>query len=132
LNPQNRRRTVQGKAVSEGLKQHAGFISAQRLHQVLLEAREVISLATVYRNLNVLVSKGEADVVPTPTGGQLFRSCIDEHHHHHLICEKCGLAIEINQPSEGLIEELARSEGFCITRHVIEYFGICDACAQVP
>lgn len=130
MNLHNSRRTVQRKAVSEGLKQHAGFISAQRLYRFLLEAGEIVSLATVYRNLNALVAAGEADAVPTSTGGQLFRSCIDERHHHHLICEKCGVAIEINQPAEELIEELARAEGFCITRHVVEYFGICGACAQ--
>lgn len=123
------RRTLQRAAVRRALSDAPGFLSAQDLHQRLDERGTPIGLATVYRQLAALVTSEEADAIST-AAGQLYRACeAGAHHHHHLICEVCGNAVEIEPPSEEWIRAAAEANGYAITRHVLEVFGLCPTCA---
>lgn len=127
----DRRNTFQKRAVTESLERATGFISAGDLHHRLNEEGTTVGLATVYRQLNALVDAGLADTVPV-AGGQLFRACDPgdrQRHHHHLVCENCGAAVEIDPPSEEWITTTATRNGFTVTRHILEVFGRCAACA---
>ncbi|MDR1387669.1 MAG: transcriptional repressor [Propionibacteriaceae bacterium] len=125
------RQTVQKEAIRQALAEAPGFISAQDLHQRLEEAGTRAGLATVYRQLGALVTAGEADTIPI-AGGQLYRACAIGNHHHHLVCESCGNAVEIDPPSEEWIRSAAAANGYTITRHVLEVFGLCPTCAAQP
>ncbi|WP_029088519.1 Fur family transcriptional regulator [Brevibacterium album] len=126
--PRARRRTAQKKAVSEALEAADGFVSAQELHRRLSDDGQTAGLATVYRQLNTLAQDGEAHVVTTPAG-QLFRACeAGAHHHHHLICESCGRAVEISPPHEDWLPRVAEDNGFSISHHQMEVFGLCADC----
>ncbi|WP_291795376.1 Fur family transcriptional regulator [Brevibacterium sp.] len=125
--PRARRRTAQKKAVGEALEAADGFVSAQELHRRLTDQGRTAGLATVYRQLNTLAEDGEAHVVTTPTG-QLFRACENGAHHHHLICERCGRAVEITPPLESWLPRIAEENGFSLTRHQVEVFGLCADC----
>ena len=89
-----KRNTWQREAVREALSDSDGFISAQALHSELRDAGSPIGLATVYRALADLAVEGEADSLQAE-GESLYRACTPGQHHHHLICRKCGLAVEI-------------------------------------
>lgn len=120
------RSTTQKEAVLRGLEKTSGFISAQQLHQRLVEDGNEVGLATVYRQLNALDKAGHADTIPA-SGGQLFRAC-QPGEHHHLVCEGCGMAIEIDPPDESWIHASAKKNGFTVTRHILEIFGRCGQC----
>jgi Fur family ferric uptake transcriptional regulator len=126
-----RRNTWQQTAVRDALEREAGFLSAQALHQRLLEAGSTVSVATVYRVLSRMADDGLADVHIDPDGQQLFRACGDEPHHHHLICRRCGAAVEIVAPPvERWAAGVAREHGYTEATHVIDVIGLCPRCTR--
>jgi Fur family ferric uptake transcriptional regulator len=125
----SRRQTWQKDAVMHALGQSQGFVSAQQLHKQLTQHGSAIGLATVYRTLNTLVADGLADSLVN-AGESLFRDCSKDHH-HHLICNSCGIAVEIEaQQAEAWASKVAKDNGFTQVTHTIDIFGICKACSK--
>ena len=124
-----RRQTWQKDAVLHALGQAQGFVSAQQLHKQLTQHGSVIGLATVYRTLNSLVADGLADSLVN-AGESLFRDCSKDHH-HHLICNGCGIAVEIEaKQAETWATKVAKEHGFTQVTHTIDIFGMCKACSK--
>jgi len=124
-----RRQTRQKDAVLHALGQAQGFVSAQQLHRQLTQHGSVIGLATVYRTLNTLVADGLADSLVN-AGESLFRDCSKDHH-HHLICNGCGVAVEIEaEQAEAWATKVAKDHGFTQVTHTIDIFGLCGACSK--
>jgi Fur family ferric uptake transcriptional regulator len=125
----SRRKTWQKDAVLKELASSSGFVSAQQLHQKLTQNGTVIGLATVYRALNALVSDGLADSLVSNSGENLYRDCSKDHH-HHLICNGCGVAVEIEaDEAESWASKIATEHGFTDVSHTIEIFGLCSKCS---
>lgn len=124
-----KRNTWQREAVREALGESEGFISAQTLHAELRDSGSPIGLATVYRALTDLAVAGEADSLQAE-GESLYRACTPGQHHHHLICRKCGLAIEIEADAvEQWAQSVAAQHGFIQATHVVDVYGLCGNCA---
>lgn len=125
-----KRNTWQRVAVREALESSEEFVSAQSLHAQLRDEGSGIGLATVYRALADLAAEKQADVLKSPEGESLYRSCTSGEHHHHMVCETCGLTVEIEADEvEAWASRVAAQQGFTEVRHVIDIFGICAACA---
>lgn len=123
-----KRSTWQKTAVKDALNASTGFVSAQELYQALVLQGQKIGLTTVYRALTDLVQVGEADSLASADGETKYRNCTTDHH-HHLICRKCGRAVEFELAGfEAAADQLARSHGFKDVSHSIELFGICSNC----
>jgi Fur family ferric uptake transcriptional regulator len=123
-----RRQTWQKDAVLHALGQVQGFVSAQQLHKQLTQHGSVIGLATVYRTLNTLVADGLADSLVN-AGESLFRHCSKDHH-HHLICNGCGITVEIEaEQAEAWASKVAKDHGFSDVSHTIDIFGLCKECS---
>lgn len=124
-----RRQTWQKDAVMHALGLAQGFVSAQQLHKQLTQHGSVIGLATVYRTLNSLVADGLADSLVN-AGESLFRDCSKDHH-HHLICNGCGIAVEIEaKQAETWASKVAKDNGFTQVTHTIDIFGLCRSCSK--
>jgi len=125
-----KRMTSQKIAVRAALGAEQGFVSAQALHAALRTAGSRIGLATVYRALNELATSGAADTVVAPSGETLFRGCSTSGHHHHLVCQQCGLTVEVHAD---VVEEWARTSaaehGFSEVGHVLDIYGLCAECS---
>ncbi|MCH9640781.1 MAG: transcriptional repressor [Actinomycetia bacterium] len=122
------RATRQRAAITALLENLDEFRSAQDLHDELRRRGEGIGLTTVYRTLQQMAAAGLVDTLRTDTGESVYRRC-SEHHHHHLVCRKCGSAIEIQGGQvETWAAEVANEHGFSDVSHTIEIFGICGGC----
>jgi Fur family ferric uptake transcriptional regulator len=59
---------------------------------------------------------------------------LTDRHHHHLVCESCGMAEDIEIPSElersvrSALEEVAGKAGFGVDSHRLDAFGLCARC----
>lgn len=123
----NLRSTKQRKAVSEVLATISKFSSAQEVHSILISRGEKVGLATVYRTLQALAETGAIDVLRND-GEALYRACSNDHH-HHLVCTGCNKTTEISAPEvEIWTEKIAREQGYLISGHTIEVFGLCKNC----
>jgi Fur family ferric uptake transcriptional regulator len=124
------RATRQRAAVSALLDRLSDFRSAQEIHEELRRAGEGIGLTTVYRTLQTLADSGEVDVLRTDSGESVYRRCDSADHHHHLVCRRCGRAVEIEGPAvETWAQKVADEHGFTELSHTVEIFGLCRECA---
>ena len=88
-----------------------------------------LSLGTVYRNLNVLVE--QKLIQKLPYGSTHDRYEIIKKPHYHLVCEACGCVQDFNMPHYAEINKLAQEmSSFNISRHRIDFFGICEKCQK--
>jgi Fur family ferric uptake transcriptional regulator len=124
-----RRDTRQRRALREHLATTDAFASAQQVYDDLRAAGDRVGLATVYRTLQAMADAGEVDTLRTDEGETLFRKC-GPRHHHHLVCRSCGMTVEIDGPSvERWASRAAEDHGFSDVTHVVELFGLCQACS---
>jgi Fur family ferric uptake transcriptional regulator len=88
-------------------------------------------LATIYSQLRALADAGEIDSVRGDTGETLYRRCDLVSHHHHLVCRRCGHAVELDAPEvETWARRVGGRHGFRHLDHVLEITGICDRCSE--
>lgn len=126
-----KRNTWQREAVRTALGRTEQFVSAQALHASLRDAGSSIGLATVYRALADLAEEGEADSLQQE-GEALYRACTPGSHHHHLICRNCGLTVEIEAKAvEDWARQVASEHGFTKAEHIVDVFGLCQACSRL-
>ena len=127
--PRGIRATRQRAAVSALLDRIDDFRSAQEIHEQLRRAGEGIGLTTVYRTLQTLAEGGEVDMLRTGSGEAVYRRCDSAHHHHHLVCRRCGAAVEIEGPAvETWAQKVADEHGYVELSHTLEIFGLCRRC----
>jgi Fur family transcriptional regulator, ferric uptake regulator len=126
------RMTRQKRAVAALLAETEEFSSAQDLHMRLKEAGEKVGLATIYSQLRTLADAGEIDSVRGDSGETLYRRCDLVSHHHHLVCRRCGHAVELDAPEvETWARRVGGRYGFRHLDHVLEITGICDRCSEL-
>ncbi len=122
------RPTRQRTAVVRAMERAGRPVTAQALHARLNRPGSGPGLATIYRTLQSLAQAGYARTFPAGEGELAYKLC-DPGHHHHLICEGCGLVVEI--PSceiEGWASAAARRRGFTVSSHQADIFGLCERC----
>jgi Fur family ferric uptake transcriptional regulator len=122
------RSTRQRVAVQSALDEAGGFNTAQELHETLRASGTKVGLATVYRSLQLLADAGEVDVIRNDAGEAFYRRC-SRQHHHHLICKRCGVAVEVSGVAvEEWADRVAAEHGFSEVSHSLELFGVCGDC----
>ncbi len=102
-----------------------------RVAEVHRRARRLdaeIGLASVYRTMDLLTQMGLVKHVHMDHRHRSYAS-ITEPHSHHLVCTKCGLAVEIfDCRLDNLARSIARRTDFEIDGHCMEFFGRCQKC----
>jgi len=106
-------------------------VSAEELYLHLRGAGGGINLSTVYRVLDALSACGIAHAVrPVGSDKALFELVGDEHR-HYLVCTSCRRMQAVGHcPLESFEELVARENGFVVTGHRLDIYGICPDCRQ--
>ena len=94
-----------------------------------------LAQSSVYRNLAVLEQAGVITRVVTHDEWARFELAEDiGGHHHHLICEECGMVLDVVVPDavEATLDEslgqLATMNGFELRHHRLDLVGVCTEC----
>ena len=115
--------------ITQVLAELSRFATAQEITDILRERGTRIGTATAYRNVQMMASQGELDVIHV-NGEALYRECSDQHHHHHIVCHECGRTIEIEIPGlEQWIDKAAKQLKYQTIAHELEIFDLCPKCA---
>ncbi len=96
--------------------------------EVLLASQAEVSglgLATVYRNLKVLLDAGEILAVMLPGDSPRYESTRHAHH-HHFQCTTCQRVFDVHQ-CPGDLANLA-PKGFTVEHHELTLYGRCNEC----
>lgn len=124
------RATRQRAAVADIMERTDEFRSAQQIHSALEAEGTHVGLATVYRNLTAMAEAGEVDQVRSAEGETLYRACERHEHHHHIVCRRCGRAVEVaGGELEAWIQKVSAQHGFTAMEHTAEFFGLCAECS---
>lgn len=102
--------------------------SAQDIQSALEDQGLKPNKTTVYRELETLCQVGILRELDFGEGKKRYER--SGHHHHHLICESCSCVQELELPAHlAEHETMIRNEyNFRVTRHVLEFFGLCRDC----
>ncbi|WP_250286184.1 MULTISPECIES: Fur family transcriptional regulator [unclassified Frankia] len=126
---QDLRLTPQRRAVLEVLRAVHSHPTAAEVYDRVREVAPGIGAATVYRSLGLLVQAGQARELSLGNG-TAARYDGNTSRHDHLVCDRCGRAVDIDLPSpvEMIVNELAHSTGFAITGYDLQLRGLCPSC----
>ena len=85
------------------------------------------SFGTVYRNLGILVEKGDVDRLEFSRGTDRYDARTGGH--YHFVCESCGRVEDLDIPRDPSLEKrAAEASGLTVLRHQVEFFGLCEDC----
>ena len=126
---QGLRNTSQREEILEVFLSAEKHITAEELFNLVREKDPRIGYATIHRNLALFVKSGIADEIKIGTQKTRYEAKMGQAHHDHLICERCGRFIEVNDDKiERLQQKLAAKHDFLPTRHRLEIYGLCKEC----
>jgi Fur family ferric uptake transcriptional regulator len=121
--------TNQRMIILQEFLEQASHLSTEELYLKVRSKYPNIGYATVHRTLKLFAECGIAAERNFGDGQGRFELMLGEQHHDHLICSRCGLIVEFENPQiEQLQNEVARRHGFVIENHRLELFGLCSDC----
>jgi Fe2+ or Zn2+ uptake regulation protein len=123
------------RLVAEALAAGGGPQSAADLDERL---RPRVPLSSLYRTLSAFEAADVVDKYYDPAGVARYEIAerLTGEHHHHLVCIRCGVAVDIAVTSglESAIDRLVAATedllGCEVAGHRLELEGVCAACRQ--
>nr|WP_297171493.1 transcriptional repressor [uncultured Agathobaculum sp.] len=123
------RNTVQRQIVLQTVLRMHDHPTADIVYASVAAEHPSISKATVYRNLNQLVSQGEIRRVSVPNGADRYDFNLTDH--YHVRCSQCGKVYDVYMPRpENLIDRVEDASGVDVQRYDILFEGVCPACKK--
>lgn len=123
------RATPQRLLVLATLTQHQGHLTAEAIASRVQANDPLVNLSTIYRTLDRLVERGLVVVTDLGEGVREFE-LLESPPHHHLICQRCGTAVEIDDVFAPLRGELRDRYGFDARLDHFAIFGACQTCRE--
>jgi Fur family ferric uptake transcriptional regulator len=121
--------TKQRQIILEELQKVRSHPSADEVYALVRPRLPRISLATVYRNLEVLAEAGLIQKLALAGSQKRFDGMVGNH--YHIRCLKCGrvddVALELLTLGEAASNLL---NGYQCVGHRLEFFGICPRCQE--
>ncbi len=120
--------THQREIILEELRQLKTHPTADELYDIVKKRLPRISLATVYRNLDVLADLGMIQRIEVSGRQKRFDGNPDPH--HHIRCLVCGRVadVEMDNPPQINFGSL-HTHGFKVLGFRLEFEGVCPECS---
>ena len=100
-------------------------LSAEDIYRKLVDLREDIGLATVYRVLTQFEAAGLV-IRHNFEGGRSVFEMNQGHHHDHMVCLDCGRVEEFYDAEiESRQQAVAQAKGFVIADHALSLYAHC-------
>ncbi len=99
---------------------------------VLFAKKEsVVNKTTLYRELEKLTALGVLQKVQLSAERVSYE--LATHHHHHFVCERCHTVQKVvfSETVFNVVEKALQKTGNHVTRHTLEFFGLCGVCNKV-
>ena len=122
------RLTPQRLAVIKLLAVSEGHPSVERIYETVRAEFPTISIATIYKTVNLLKQLNEVLELGFPDGSNRYDGNNPDPH-PHVICTKCKKIIDPDLGSlRDLKKEVVKKTGFQILNHRVDFFGTCRDC----
>ena len=120
--------TYQRLAIYQVLHDSTEHLSVEEIHKKIIAHSPMISLGTVYKNLEKFYEAGIVQKVSTTTHVSLYEAKIDSH--HHLFCIKCQAINDITDPIGKSKLSLPKGHGFEVLGYEVIVRGCCPKCLE--
>ena len=130
---QKHRMTKQRRIILEELRKFRSHPTADEIYEKVKKRLPRISLGTVYRNLDLLVSEGLIARLRGDYPQMRFDPRTD--HHYHITCLNCGkiedAPIEpVQDPIKNLENVVGHLTKYGVFGHKLEFVGFCSECLK--
>jgi Fur family peroxide stress response transcriptional regulator len=130
LKEQDHRLTPQRMAVLKILAASEGHPSVEQVYEHVKVDFPMTSLATIYKTVTLLKEMGEVLELGFSHDSNRYDGN-KPYPHPHLICTKCRNILDPEIATLGeLRQEVARSTGYRIMSHRLDFFGVCPQCQE--
>jgi len=130
LQSRGMRVTPQRAIIFEAIEKLEGHITAEEIFGQVQKVNPYVSLATVYRTLELLQ---ELNLINQTNFGrsQTYFALKDHGPHHHLVCSECGRIEEFSDKIfDSVRTELENQYGFQAHTDHLSIFGVCKNCRE--
>ena len=122
------RNTKQLQIIWDTVKDDKSHPTADQIYERVRRKLPSISLGTVYRNLQKLVSDEKLQVLMRRRS-QHFDPLVERH--QHFICELCDRVYDVLIDQQREIKPVKLPhEGFKVTSHQLAFYGTCKHCSD--
>jgi len=118
------------RAVIRALLEDDGYASPSEVRERAKSYYPTIGLVTVYRTLDLLSELGFVRRIHAEDGCRSYATA-NHGHNHHLICRRCGAAVEFQGCDlSPFLERISQQTGYTVEDHLLELVGVCSNCQQ--
>ena len=105
-----------------------GHMHNDAIYEEVTKTHPSLSLATVYKNIILMVENGV--LVEVPIEGQKSKYELRKEDHIHLVCTECGDVEDKPhmQETDTLLHTLTNNEHFKLEKQQINLYGVCEKC----
>jgi Fur family ferric uptake transcriptional regulator len=122
------RLTKPRKLIFQALSDFSKPTTAKEIYFYLQNKKINVDLTSVYRTLSLLTKMGIINEIEFGDGKKRYEKVENNTHHHHLICESCQSVEDIILKETSLLKEVKKQSSFKVTKHSLEFFGLCRNC----
>ena len=123
--------TSQRKVIAEIFFGLPGHHSLEEFYREISLIDPGIGQTTVYRTLKLLCEAGLANEIQFNDNITRYEIANPDAHHDHLVCLRCGRIVEIcDSRIEDLQKEIADKNGFELSGHSHNLYGVCPDCRR--
>ena len=107
-----------------------GHMSIDAIYAEVIKTHPSLSLATVYKNIILMVEKSV--LVEVPITGKKSKYELIKEDHIHLVCTECGEVEDKPQHSDAdaLFNSMTEQENFILNKQQINLYGVCIHCQE--
>jgi len=119
--------TFQRMNILESIEQY-GHMTIDAIYEKVIKTHPSLSLATVYKNIILMVEKGV--LVEVPITGEKAKYELLKADHIHLVCTECGEVEDKphNLDADALFTSMTKEENFTLNKQQINLYGVCAEC----
>ena len=103
-----------------------GHINIDKLYEEVKEKFNSISLATIYKNINAMISNYLLEEVKLPNEKSVYE--IVKNKHSHLLCKKCNDVIDVDIQLNSINQDISSKLNFTVENTDVVISGICKNC----
>ena len=130
LSEQGYRLTLQRVMILSAIEDRSDHISVEEIYAQVAAKYPQVNISTVYRTLELLKQLGLVYEIDLGEGRIRYHS-ESKGHHHHLVCQKCGTIIDIDESTLAHLNEVLHSRyNFSAQLRHVAIFGFCGDCRK--
>lgn len=128
LQKHNLKATPQRLEIVSVLSQH-GHMNINDLYESLLRKFPSISLATIYKNINIMLEKGFLLEVKLSEQKNVYE--LMKESHSHVTCTKCNKILDVELDVKSILKKVKEVSNYHLDTSSLTFNGVCPRCSTL-